>query len=170
MVKSTVRRTISKGRVTVASKRAKASSGRRGPIQRIRVARRTTVGQCLCALSLDRRPAGAAGECARRGARRAGRCDLPLITPGRLAMTTATLNDDMLDFLTAQLRAIRPSLPANLLPDVHYTVDLNIDSLDLVELVARIEQRYGLKVPDADLAKFISLDATLQYIVTHAGQ
>ena len=85
-------------------------------------------------------------------------------------MTAATLNDEMIEFLTVQLRAIRPSLPASLPQDAHYTADLNLDSLDLVELVARIEQRYGLKVPDADLQQFVSLDATLHYIVTHADR
>ncbi len=81
-------------------------------------------------------------------------------------MSTTTVADEALDFVTAQLRAIRPSLPAALPLDARYTTDLNLDSLDLVELVARIEQRYGLKVPDADLQQFLSLDATLHYILT----
>jgi len=82
-------------------------------------------------------------------------------------MNATTMTGDILDFVTGELCAIRPSLPARFPPTARYTADLNSDSLDLVELVARIEQRYGLKVPDADLQQFVSLDATLQYIVTH---
>ena len=82
-------------------------------------------------------------------------------------MTAATMTDEILDFLKRELRAIRPSLPAELPAAARYIADLNLDSLDLVELVARIEQRCGLKVPDVDLQQFISLDATLQYIVAH---
>ncbi|HTD89748.1 MAG TPA: phosphopantetheine-binding protein [Burkholderiales bacterium] len=80
-------------------------------------------------------------------------------------MTVATLTDDLFGFLKGELRAIRPSLPTELLPGARYTADLNLDSLDLVELIARIEQRYGLKIPDGDLQQFLSLDTTLQYIV-----
>ena len=80
-------------------------------------------------------------------------------------MTTATTTEGVLDFLTGELRAIRPSLPAELSTEARFTADLNLDSLDLVELVARIEQRYALKVPDADLQQFLSLDATRKYIL-----
>lgn len=79
-------------------------------------------------------------------------------------MTTATMDDDVLAFLVHELRTIRPSLPADWPPGARYKADLNLDSLDLVELIARIEQRYGLMVPDADLPQFVSLDATLGYL------
>ena len=79
-------------------------------------------------------------------------------------MTTLTLDHHQLDFLKDELRAIRPSLPAEWPLAARYTADLNLDSLDLVELVARIEQRYGVKVPDIDLQLFQSLEATLHYL------
>lgn len=80
-------------------------------------------------------------------------------------MADAALTDDLLDFLVGELRQIRRSLPAQWPRQAHYKTDLKLDSLDLVELVARIEQRYGLLVPDTDLPKLISLDATLRYVV-----
>lgn len=79
-------------------------------------------------------------------------------------MGNTITNEEMRAFLIGELRAIRPSLPAEWHLRALYQADLNLDSLDLVELVARIEQRYGLLVPDADLPEFISLDATLRYI------
>lgn len=75
----------------------------------------------------------------------------------------------MLDFLIGELRAIRPSLPRELPLAARYHADLNLDSLDLVELVARIEQRYRVKVPDIDLAHFRSLEATLQYLTARVS-
>lgn len=74
------------------------------------------------------------------------------------------MNNDLLGFLRAELRAIKPALPAELPMSAHYKIELNLDSLDLVELVARIEQRYGVMIPDADLPQFTSLDATVSYI------
>lgn len=79
-------------------------------------------------------------------------------------LTATPTTTGMLDFLMGELHAIRPSLPKALPLAARYHADLNLDSLDLVELVARIEQRYRLKVPDADLAHFRSLEATVQYL------
>jgi acyl carrier protein len=74
-------------------------------------------------------------------------------------------DDDLLAFLRAELRAIRPTLPADLPAAADYRYELNLDSLDLVELVARIEQRYRVMIPDADLPEFVSLDATVRYVL-----
>lgn len=80
-------------------------------------------------------------------------------------MTTAMMSDDAVcHFVVTELRAIRPSLPQQLPREARYTADLNLDSLDLVELIARIEQRFAIKVPDADLQQFVSLEATQRYI------
>lgn len=82
-------------------------------------------------------------------------------------LTSATSADEILAFVTHELRTIRPSLPADLGPQTRYRADLNLDSLDLVELVARLEQAFGLLVPDADLPQFVSIDATVRYVLEH---
>ena len=70
-------------------------------------------------------------------------------------------------FLRRELRAIKPHLPADWPTAALYHDDLDLDSLDLVELVARIEQRYAIFIPDADLVGFVSLDATVDYVSAH---
>lgn len=77
------------------------------------------------------------------------------------------MNDEILEFLISEIREIRPTLPETWPINALFMADMHLDSLDLVELVARIEQRYGIFVPDADLQKFISLGATLDYIAEH---
>jgi acyl carrier protein len=72
-------------------------------------------------------------------------------------------------FLSDELRAIKPTLPAELPTSALFRRELNLDSLDLVELVARIEQRYGVLIPDADLPEFVSLDATSRYVLARMG-
>ena len=73
-------------------------------------------------------------------------------------------DDEVLSFLRSELRAIRPTLPPALPVHAHYRTDLMLDSLDLVELVARIERHYALIIPDQDLPEFVSLEATVRYI------
>ena len=48
-----------------------------------------------------------------------------------------------------------------------FRFDWQLDSLDLVEFVARIEQRFKIIIPDEDLPQFVSLAASEQYIRAH---
>ena len=68
-----------------------------------------------------------------------------------------------------ELRRINPQLPADWPATALYRSDLDLDSLDLVELVARIEQHYGLLIPDCDLPCFVSLEATSDYVIAKAS-
>lgn len=70
-----------------------------------------------------------------------------------------------IDFVRNELRSMKPQLPTAWPTAACYRADLNLDSLDLVELVARIEQRYGFLIPDEDLPDLVSLDATADYLM-----
>jgi len=70
----------------------------------------------------------------------------------------------LIEQLRAELRSIRPSLPAAWPDAALFKADLALDSLDLVELVARAEQCWGMLVPDADLKDLVSLDAMADYL------
>jgi acyl carrier protein len=65
--------------------------------------------------------------------------------------------------LRSELRAIRPELPASWPEAALFKADLALDSLDLVELVARAEQQWGVFVPDGDLKEMVSLQAMGDY-------
>jgi acyl carrier protein len=79
-------------------------------------------------------------------------------------MRAYAVQQEQLDFIIGELRSIRPSLPRDVPLRACYTNELMLDSLDLVELAARIEQRFGLRVPDVDLDHFMSVEATAQYL------
>jgi acyl carrier protein len=69
--------------------------------------------------------------------------------------------------IKAELRSIQPDkLPPD--PDwpdeARFREDLNLDSLDLVEMIARLEQATGLFVPDADVPGLVSVAATACYM------
>jgi acyl carrier protein len=64
-----------------------------------------------------------------------------------------------------ELRSIRrDKLPPMWDDDSSYRDDLGLDSLDLVEMVARLEQVTGMFVPDEDFAKLTSIAATADYV------
>jgi 3-oxoacyl-[acyl-carrier-protein] synthase II len=71
---------------------------------------------------------------------------------------------DVLTALRADLKRVKPSLPDTLPAADDFRFDWQLDSLDLVEFVSRIEGSFDLVIPDDDLQLFVSLDATAQYI------
>ena len=46
--------------------------------------------------------------------------------------------------------------------------DLNADSLDLVELIMEMEDRFKLKIPDEDAEKISTVGEAVNYVVAHA--
>jgi acyl carrier protein len=71
------------------------------------------------------------------------------------------------DVLREEIRKVNPQLSDDLKGDSHFQNDLKLDSLALVEFVARIEQDFGILIPDEDLPQFVTLDATASYLQTH---
>jgi acyl carrier protein len=75
-----------------------------------------------------------------------------------------TQRDEVTVQLRAELCRIQPLLPRTWPDGSLFQADLGLDSLDLVELVARVEQRYGMLIADTDLPSFVSLEAMTEYI------
>ena len=48
--------------------------------------------------------------------------------------------------------------------------DLGADSLDIVEIMMKIEEEYGVKVPDEDLIEMKKIGDIAKYISSHAGK
>lgn len=70
--------------------------------------------------------------------------------------------------ITAQLRAtlhnVKPQISEHIKNADNFKDDWGLDSLELVEFVARIEQAFKILIPDNDLPQLISLDAAAAYL------
>lgn len=74
---------------------------------------------------------------------------------------------DRTEILTAireELAVAAPDTPADADPADHLRHDLGIDSLALLELVARLEYRYGIVVPDDAWPTLTSIDAIADHL------
>jgi acyl carrier protein len=58
--------------------------------------------------------------------------------------------------------------PSEVREDASFQEDLNADSLDLVELIMEMEDRFKLKIPDEDAEKIQTVGDAIKYIETHA--
>ena len=64
-----------------------------------------------------------------------------------------------------ELMAVAPDLDAaTIADDDHLQEDLGLDSMDFLNLVARLHRRFGLPIPEADYPKLFTLRGVLAYL------
>ncbi len=55
-------------------------------------------------------------------------------------------------------------------PEASFVDDLGADSLDLVELIMAMEEKFGVEVPDEEAEKMRTVKDTINYIRDHAQE
>jgi acyl carrier protein len=53
---------------------------------------------------------------------------------------------------------------SNLKPDVRLRDQVQLDSMDFLDIVMELRKRYGLEVPEADYGHLASLDSSAEYL------
>lgn len=71
-----------------------------------------------------------------------------------------SVNDRVVDILVTQLGADR----ATVTRDTKVMLDLQADSLDIVELIMAFEEEFQLEIPDADAEKLETVGNIVDYI------
>lgn len=72
--------------------------------------------------------------------------------------------NDIITQLRTILRVVKPQISELIGVEDHFRDDWGLDSLELVEFVARIEQAFKVIIPDKDLTELFSLNATASYL------
>ncbi|MFN8109834.1 MAG: acyl carrier protein [Thermoleophilia bacterium] len=58
---------------------------------------------------------------------------------------------------------------ADVTEEASFQEDLNADSLDLVELIMEMEDRFKIKIPDEDAEKITTVGQAVDFVMAHAG-
>ena len=58
--------------------------------------------------------------------------------------------------------------PGEVREEASFQEDLNADSLDLVELIMEMEDRFKLKIPDEEAEKIVTVGDAVDYVMAHA--
>ncbi|MDD5090598.1 MAG: acyl carrier protein [Candidatus Wallbacteria bacterium] len=56
---------------------------------------------------------------------------------------------------------------AEITPEASFVDDLGADSLDLVELIMSLEEKFNIEIPDEDAEKIKTVQDAIKYIESH---
>ena len=59
--------------------------------------------------------------------------------------------------------------PAEVTVESSFQEDLNADSLDLVELIMEMEDRFKIKIPDEEAEKIATVSQAVDYVLANSG-
>lgn len=57
--------------------------------------------------------------------------------------------------------------PSTITEKTNLKEDLGADSLDLVEIVMEMEEKFGISIPDSDISKVKTIGDAIAYIESH---
>ncbi len=78
--------------------------------------------------------------------------------------------DDARTLIAESLRGIAPEADLSTVPgDASMAEELDLDSMDLMNLFAVLHDRTGLELPEADYGELSTLDGAIRYLVAHSA-
>lgn len=78
--------------------------------------------------------------------------------------------DQVLQLIREHLAAELEIEVEGITPETRFKEDLEADSLDLVELVMELEDRYGVHIPDEEAAKILTVGQAADFVADRAPQ
>ncbi|KAG6498059.1 acyl carrier protein 2, mitochondrial-like [Zingiber officinale] len=74
---------------------------------------------------------------------------------------------EVLDRVITVVKSFQKVDPSKVTPTAHFQKDLELDSLDTVEVVMAFEEEFGFEIPDNEADKIDSIKAAVDFIASH---
>jgi acyl carrier protein len=78
--------------------------------------------------------------------------------------------DEVFERIRAHLAVELALDPAQIADGSRFKEDLRADSLHLVELVVELEDSYGVRIPDDEAARILTVGQAADYVAAHAPE
>ncbi|BDD86724.1 acyl carrier protein [Desulfofustis limnaeus] len=70
------------------------------------------------------------------------------------------IDQEMIDIIVEQLSVEKEKV----VPQASFVDDLGADSLDLVELIMAMEEKFDIEIPDEDAEKIVTVQDAINYV------
>jgi acyl carrier protein len=77
-----------------------------------------------------------------------------------LRRTEMAINQEMVDIIVEQLSVEKDKVVS----EASFVDDLGADSLDLVELIMAMEEKFDIEIPDEDAEKIVTVQDAVDYV------
>jgi acyl carrier protein len=78
--------------------------------------------------------------------------------------------DEVFSLIQAHLADELDVDPARITDGTRFKEDLEADSLDLYTLVQELEDSYGVRIPDEEAARILTVGQAVDYVLEHGGE
>ena len=78
--------------------------------------------------------------------------------------------DEILDLIREHLAEELEVDPSGIHEGTRFKEDLNADSLHLVELMVELEDSYGIRIPDDEAARILTVGQAADFVAAHAPE
>jgi acyl carrier protein len=78
--------------------------------------------------------------------------------------------EEIFDLVRAHLADELELDPARIALETRFKEDLEADSLDLYQLVLELEDSYGVRIPDQDAPKILTVGQAVDYVYERASE
>ncbi len=79
------------------------------------------------------------------------------------------MSEDIQAGLAEILEEVAGVAPADATPEKSFTEDLDVDSLSMVEIATEVENKFGVAIPDDELANIKTVGDAITYITNNRG-
>lgn len=81
------------------------------------------------------------------------------------------MNDtEAIDLLKTMLHQVAPEVDLRALtPDTELQFDLDLDSMDFLNIVAAVHERTGIDIPERDYPELLTVGSFASYVAAHAA-
>ncbi|WP_409330399.1 acyl carrier protein [Trujillonella humicola] len=79
------------------------------------------------------------------------------------------MSEDIQAGLAEILEEVAGVSPADATPEKSFTEDLDVDSLSMVEIATEVENKFGVAIPDDELANIKTVGDAITYIQSNRG-